>query len=277
VQTSHYPGMVRLPHLAGALTYAAAWLVPWRSVYRVRPHDTDLAFLVHRRDVIGRHIAKYGTYEAAMTGWIARHLASSPEGIFIDVGANMGWHAVQAARHPNVETVVAFEPDAFNAWLLDRNLSINHVDNVVVCACALGARSGIAKLHRYKPSNLGRHSLIADYGRGTKLVPVRDLDGALDNLHLGDRRIVALKIDVEGYEPAVIDGASRALIRADVVVLEYTPTLSRDGGLSVDRMIDRLHRCGFKAFALDEAGSLTPLEPEWLRAFEGQMDVIWTR
>jgi FkbM family methyltransferase len=273
----HYPGMVRLPHLAGALTYAAAWLVPWRSVYRVRPYDADLTFFVHRRDVIGRHITKYGTHEPAMTGWIARHLASSPEGIVVDVGANMGWHAIHAARHRAVETVVAFEPDSFNTWLLDRNLSINHVDNVVVCACAVGARSGIAKLHRYKSSNLGRHSLIADYGRGTKLVPVRDLDGALDNLHLGDRRILLLKIDVEGYEPAVIDGAGRALIRADVVILEYTPRLSHDGGLSVERMIDRLQRCGFKSFALEESGNLAPLEPEWLRAFDGQMDVIWTR
>jgi FkbM family methyltransferase len=269
--------MVRLPHLAGALTYAAAWLVPWRSVYRIHPRDGDLSFLVHRRDVIGRHITKYGTHEPAMTGWIDRHLAGSPQGIVVDVGANMGWHSIHAARHAAVETVVAFEPDAFNAWLLDRNLSLNRVDNVVVCACALGARAGIAKLHRYKSSNLGRHSLIADYGRGTKLVPVRDLDGALDSLHLGDRRILLLKIDVEGYEPAVIDGADRALIRADAVILEYTPRLSQDGGLSVDRMIDRLRHCGFKAFGLGDGGKLTPLEPEWLRAFDGQMDVIWTR
>ncbi len=269
--------MVRLPHLPGALTYAAAWLIPWRSVYRVRPHGTNLAFLVHRRDVIGRHIAKYGTHEAVLTAWIVRHLAGSPAGIVVDVGANMGWHAIHAARHPAVETVVAFEPDAFNAWLLDRNLSINKVGNVVVCAHALGARSGLAKLHRYKPSNLGRHSLIADYGRHTKLVPVRDLDSTLDNLNLGDRRILVLKIDVEGYEPAVIDGASRSLIRADVVILECSPSLSHAGGLSIDRMIDRLHHYGFKSFALEDDGSLMPFAPERLRAIEGQMDVIWTR
>jgi FkbM family methyltransferase len=269
--------MARLPHLPGALTYAAAWLIPWRSVYRVRPHDSNLTFLVHRRDVIGRHITKYGTHEAALTAWIGRHLADSPRGIVVDVGANMGWHAVHAARHSAVETVVAFEPDPFNAWLLDRNLSINKVDKVVVCAHALGARPGLGKLHRYKASNLGRHSLIADYGRDTKLVPVRDLDGTLDNLNLGDRRILVLKIDVEGYEPAVIDGASRALIRADAVVLECSPSLSRAGGLSIERMIDRLHHYGFKSSALEDDGRLTPVDPERLQAIDGQMDVIWTR
>jgi len=195
----------------------------------------------------------------------------------VDVGANMGWHAVHASRHPAVETVVAFEPDAFNAWLLERNLSINKVSNVVVCAHALGARPGLAKLHRYKPSNLGRHSLIADYGRDAKLVPVRDLDGTLDDLNLADRRILLLKIDVEGYEPAVIDGASRALIRADVVVIECSPALSGAGGLSIDRMIDRLHHYGFKSSALGADGRLTAVAPERVRAIEGQMDVIWTR
>jgi FkbM family methyltransferase len=269
--------MFRLPSSVGTLTYAAAWLVPWRPLYRVRPHDTDLAFIVHRRDVIGRHIAKYGAHESGLTNWIARHLATSPPGIFVDAGANIGWHAVHAARQATVETVVAFEPDALNAWLLDQNLSLNNVDNVAVCAHALGARSGLAKLHRYKASNLGRHSLIANYGLGAKLVPVCALDSALDNLGLGDRRILVLKIDVEGYEPAVIEGAHRALERTDVVILEYSPNLSRAGGLSIDGMTDELYRHDFKPFSLGDDGSLTPIAHEMLRTFDGQMDIIWMR
>lgn len=269
--------MFRLPSPVGMLAYAAAWLIPWRSLYRVRPHDTSLAFIVHRRDAIGRHIAKYGAHEPALTSWIARHLATSPPGIVVDVGANLGWHAVHAAKHAAVETVVAFEPDAFNAWLLDQNLSLNNIDNVAVCAHALGARSGLAELHRYKASNLGRHSLIANYGLGAKLVPVCALDSALDNLGLGNRRILVLKIDVEGYEPAVIEGAHRALERTDVVILEYSPHLSRAGGLSIDGMTDALYRCDFKPFSLGDDGNLTPIAHETLRAFDGQMDIIWMR
>jgi Methyltransferase FkbM domain len=96
-------------------------------------------------------------------------------------------------------------------------------------------------------------------------------------LGLGDRPILVLKIDVEGYEPAVIEGANQALTRTRAVVLEYSPGLSRDGGLSTYAMIDRLQRSGFRAFSLGGNGSLEPLEREWLAAFDGQMDIIWTR
>lgn len=269
--------MFRLPSPAGSLAYAAAWLIPWRPFYRVHADDADLTFVAHRRDVIGRHIAKYGAHEPALTAWIAGRLANSPEGILVDVGANIGWHAIHAARHAAVDMVVAFEPDAFNAWVLDQNLSINNVEKVLVCACALGARSGIATLNRYKTSNLGRHSLIANYGRGTKRVPLRDLDGALDNLGLGDRRILILKIDVEGYEPAVIEGASRALDRIDAIALELSPRLSRDGGLSISTMVDRLHGCGFSSFSLASDGGLTPFDLKGAEDSEGQFDVIWIR
>ena len=67
-----------------------------------------------------------------------------------------------------------------------------------------------------------------------------DLDSALDALGLGERRVLVLKIDVEGYEPAVIEGAARTLARADAVVLEYSPDLGEGGGLSAGAMVDRL-------------------------------------
>lgn len=89
-------------------------------------------FFVHRRDLIGRHIAKYGSHEPVLTRWISDYLATSSRGLFVDVGANLGWYAVHAAQHTAVETVIAFEPDSFNGWLLDRNLSLNGIDNVIV-------------------------------------------------------------------------------------------------------------------------------------------------
>jgi hypothetical protein len=93
---------------------------------------------------------------------------------------------LHAARHPSVDAVVAFEPDLFNAYLLDRNLCANRIDKVVISACAIGARPRTARLYRYKSSNLGRHSLLKDYGRGFRVVPQLDLDTALDELGFGE-------------------------------------------------------------------------------------------
>src|SRR5262245_21575689 len=188
--------MVTIPRLGGTLAFLMSWLVPWHPIFRVRSARSNLAFFVHHRDAIGRHIAKYGTHEPLLTRWLSDYLAAARPGIVVNVGANVGWHALHAATQPKVEAVVAFEPDPFNAWLLDRNLSANQIGKVVVNACAVGAKPGMLKLYRYKTSNSGRHSAAVDHGFGSRSVPVVDLDGALAGLQLGSKTISALKIDV---------------------------------------------------------------------------------
>ncbi|MDO8878643.1 MAG: FkbM family methyltransferase, partial [Pseudolabrys sp.] len=256
----------------------AAWLMPWRMAFKTRAKDSKLWFYVHWRDLIGRHIAKYGVHEPLITAWMAETLAAAPaQGIVVDVGANLGWHVLHAAQFPKVDTVVGFEPDPFNAWLLDRNLAVNKVDKAVVSACAVGARNGIARLFRYRSTNFGRHTLLTDYGYGSRLVPLVDLDSALDALGLGERRVLVLKIDVEGYEPAVIEGAARLLARTDAVVLEYSPDLGDAGQLSTGAMIGRLEAAGFAPHRFDDGHRVAPLTMAELRATTGQMDVIWLR
>jgi len=174
--------------------------------------------------------------------------------------------------------VVAFEPDPFNAWLLDRNVSANQIDKVVVVAAALGASRGTVRLHRYKASNFGRHSAIADHAHGSAAtVPLVDLDGTLQDLGFAERPVCVLKIDVEGYEPAVLAGAARTLALTDAIVLEYSPALSRTGGLSIEDMLAMLERSGFAPFALRDDGSLEPLDVIGLIAHEQQVDLIWLK
>ena len=267
---------MRTPRIWGTAQFLAAWLTPWRPAFRIRARD-GLSFYVHHRDLIGRHIAKYGTHEPIPTRWLDSYLAAAKPGLFIDVGANLGWHAVHAGQHRAVETVVAFEPDPFNAWLLDRNLTVNGVANAIICTAAVGATSGTAALHRYKSSNYGRHSLIADHGFNSRTVPLTSIDDALDALGLADKPIAAIKIDVEGYEPAVIAGAARALSRTGAVILEYSPDLGRAGGLDATAMIDAFLAAGFTTYALDEEARPKPVAPGTLRDFVGQMDLVLLR
>ena len=189
----------------------------------------------------------------------------------------MGWHALHAAQHQTIEAVVAFEPDPFNAWLLDRNLSANGIDKVVVSTCAVGAKTGVARLFRYKGSNFGRHSIVADYGFGSRTVQLTDLDSALAGMQFGGQRVAALKIDVEGYEPAVIEGASQTLTRTDVVITEYSPDLSRAGALSSNNMIEHLHNAGFTPFVLRSTGGTVRIDLGELRGLDGSIDVIWAK
>jgi FkbM family methyltransferase len=263
----------KLPRLLGTLGFLAAWLVPWRPAFRARA-KSGLRFSVHHRDAIGRHIAKYGMHEPLVTAWIGRFLDGVDNALVVDVGANLGWHALHAAKHRNVAQVVAFEPDPFNAWLLHRNVTENHAQNVIAETRALGAEPGVATLFQYKSSNAGRHSLAVDHGFGSRQVPLIDLDGALGELGLADRRIALIKIEVEGYEPAVLAGAAGALARTDAVLMEYSSDWSRAAGFSAEETLGRLQALGFVPFALLSGGGVVLTDFQALGRFEGSLDVV---
>jgi Methyltransferase FkbM domain len=152
---------------------------------------------------------------------------------------------------------------------------VNSIDKVVINTCAVGRQRGAVRMHRYKSANYGRHSLLANYGYGSRTVPITDLDTALDALGLADRRVLILKIDVEGYEPAVVAGAKQTLARTDVVIIEYSPELSRSGGLSVSDMLDQLRAGGLTPHKLATDGYIEEMTADDLRHFEGQVDLIW--
>jgi FkbM family methyltransferase len=270
-------GMLHIPRPIGTLKFLLAWLIPWRPAFLVSAEPSKLKFFVYHRDMLARHVAKYGHYEPDLTAWIAQHLQRPSRGIVVDVGANLGWHAIHAAVQDAVETVVAFEPDAFNAWLLDRNLSINHIDNVIVNKCVVGAQRGVVRLYRYKGSNLGRHSVVHDYGFGARSVPMFDLDTALDGLGVANRRVLLLKIDVEGSEPSVIAGAARTLAQTDAVVLEYSPDLYRAAGTPVQPMIDLMYSGGFAPHRVETGGRLVPISVDDLSSLQWQVDLVWLK
>lgn len=247
---------------AGALQHVLARLNPFSNYTWARDRATGLRFRVNVRDVVGRHILRFQGYEHALTAWLVQRLdAAGSDGVFVDVGANLGWYSLQAARRDSVARVVAIEPELGNHQLLRTNIERNRLGpKVHAIACAAGAGPGLAMLHSYKPSNLGKHSLAVDHGRGGGWVGVEALDTLLDRLGLGDAPIAAIKIDVEGYEPQVLQGAKRALARTGALLIELSPDLSRQGGLDLPSMIDAIRAAGLHPAIWDREGPVPDFE-----------------
>jgi len=159
----------------------------------------------------------------------------------------------------------------------DRNKAENGIDNVILVVAALGAHCATVRLNRYKTSNLGRHSAAADFSQGSSSVPLVDLDSALANIGMGGMPVSVLKIDVEGFEPAVIEGAKRTLARTRAVVVEVQPSLHGAAGLSVEDMLGHLGAAGFLPHVLSGDGTLAGVDiVEYLKQ-QDCCDVIWTR
>lgn len=243
---------------AGALKHVLARANPFSSYTWARDRATGLRFRVNVRDVVGRHILRYQGYEHALTAWLVQRLdAAGKAGVFVDVGANLGWYTLQAARRDSVAHVVAIEPELGNQQLLRANIERNRLGSKVhALACAAGAGPGLAMLHSYKASNLGKHSLAVDHGRGGGWVGVEALDTLLDRLGLDDAPIAAMKIDVEGYEPQVLQGARQALTRTRALLIELSPDLSRQGGLDLPSMIDAIAAAGLHPAIWDREGAV---------------------
>lgn len=243
--------------LLGSLKYMLLRLNPFLEQAWTTHRASGLKFRVSLRDVVGRTILRRQSYEPDLTAWLLAGFDRDSPGNFVDVGANIGWYSLQAARCPKVRRVVAIEPDVGNHLLLQTNIDRNAMDSRIdAVACAAGSQAGLARLHRYKASNLGRHSLLEDSGHGGGWISIQTVDGVLDGLGLGEEHIAAIKMDVEGYEPLVLAGASKALQRSCALLVELSPALSAGGGTDLGAMLDSIAAAGFVPEIWDGPGAV---------------------
>ncbi|MGW5352154.1 FkbM family methyltransferase [Streptomyces sp. NPDC004031] len=200
-----------------------------------------------------------GVYEPQETALLRTLFA--PGMRVLDAGANVGYFSLLAARHIGPAGVVhAFEPEPVNFRVLRRNVTASGYGNIETWACALSDRSGTQALYLSR-SNLGRHSFAFSNVPATGAavdVPTRTLDAFAADL-LDDGPPILLKIDVEGAEGRVLDGAADLLARDAVTVwFELWPEGIANSGGDPDRLLRRLEGYGFHAALYDDV-ALTPV------------------
>jgi len=141
---------------------------------------------------------------------------------FWDVGANTGYYAVMLAK--NFDRVRAFEPNPNAVELLSRKITKKRIQNVRIIPVALSDSTGKSRLYLHtqvREKTIGSsNSLIPSFnaaGQGSDnskdISPVPFVEvqtDTVDNL-LGNERIDLMKIDVEGAEFMVLNGATKTL------------------------------------------------------------------
>jgi len=236
-----------------------------------------LTFTGPAADCITRHIYRLGAHEPHITRYLIDHVRLGREDVAFDVGANLGWYSVLLDRlsEPGAR-IFAFEPDPESYRLLLRNLAANQASRVTALNVALGARPGFAQLHRYRSTNNGRHTLLeGNHEGGLVRVPVDTLADLWDREQLGGRALRFLKIDVEGYEYFVLQGAGELLRRCACLQLEYSPDSFEPAGLAAGALIELLRGAGLNA-SVFEQGELVPISYQELARVDSQRDLILT-
>jgi FkbM family methyltransferase len=185
---------------------------------RVRGRDARIAHGVGRGLWFnpGRSNAGYalGTSEPLLQR--AFSLLLRPGMTVLDVGANVGFQSVLAAHLVGAQgRVVGFEPLPENAARAAHNARLNRFDHLQVMEAAVADADGEATFQISDEPNWGRLQGTPPQARGTLAVRVRSIDSVAAELGLHPS---AIKIDVEGGELKVLEGARRTL-EADRPVL----------------------------------------------------------
>ncbi len=166
--------------------YDRKFLIDWNH-----PVDKKIAFQMFEHDRLTHFVATAESVNA---------------NTFLDIGAHAGLYSILInAKLPHAE-IHAFEPDSTNGGQLHANLFLNRLANsVTVHPIGLSDREDVL---RFAASNEHEHrafSKISDQGSITIVVK------PLDHVLTLEGRIIAMKIDVEGHEVEVLQGAKSIL------------------------------------------------------------------
>lgn len=267
----------RLQYEIRGWAYLAKCLNPLSPTITIRDLPLGIKLNAYKRDAVGRGLYRRKIHEPALTKLLLTRFAGPAERNFIDVGANIGYFSCLMSKlaGPNGK-VLAVEPEPNNLKLLEQNLKINRLTNVTVHPCALGAAEGSAKLGIYKPANRGRHSIVDTDAKPTIEVRVRTLDDLAKSSAGNVASWSLVKIDVEGYEGFVLEGAKQTLARMEILVMEFSPALLRKAGLDPASLLDKLSRIFSRIYRIDRT-DLVPTSARDCLGNETQTELVFER
>lgn len=170
--------------------------------------------------------------------------------LLVDVGANVGMYTIWAAKTRGAR-VFAFEPEAQNYALLNRNIFLNQVSDTVTAFCvALSDEKKFDRLHLSGVSIGGScHSFGEEVDFNLRPARFQQSQGcfstSLDRL-IADKVLPPpnhVKIDVDGFEHKVLTGAANAIRHENLrsVLVEVNTNLNEHMAI-----VDELSRLGFE-------------------------------
>lgn len=263
-----------------AVRYSTMWPQLWGYVVRVRKHyarssppleiDTTIEGDIKIRTSLSDHIEAQlywqGFQEAdeGVLRLIKRYLP--PDGIFIDIGANIGSFTLVAARIATRGEVHAFEPSDHHFSRLSRNVALNHFENVALNKKGLDDKTGYATLFLPKlngeMNNSGAASLYtsadASSTQVTEEVELILLDDYVRTN--GIDRIDLIKIDIEGAEFNALKGSIETLQRfRPIVLMELDRDNLERAGCEPDAILGFWHDLNYRVSRIMNNGEIVPI------------------
>ena len=196
------------------------------------PFEQDFFGLVYTGNAanyIDRIVFLCGAYEKFMLFFLEDIVSSLSlgDGIFIDIGANVGNHTLYMSRL--MREVHAFEPYDTVLNELQKKIRMNRIKNVYSHRIGLSNQCKILPFYSPQGKNLGTGSFCPEFkdgGQFYKSLPVTTGDLFFRENDIENIKII--KIDVEGHERQVLEGLAKTLsLYRPIILFEMSPETSR--------------------------------------------------
>ena len=181
-------------------------------------------FLNPEDEGVSPRISYHGWYEGGTTRLFERLL--KPGMRFVDVGANIGWFSLLAARLiGNNGVVYAFEPEVSCVNLLKKSVQANHFENLRIEQLCVSNSVGSVVLHVAVASHGGNSTTRPSKSQSYQFSRPQACTSLDVYFEESRRSISLLKVDVEGAEPEVLEGAQRLISSqlVDRIIMEWNP------------------------------------------------------
>jgi FkbM family methyltransferase len=172
-----------------------------------------------------------------------------PRSWVIDIGANIGFFTERFAKWTrDGGRVIAVEPDCYNVALLKQRLARCSIESVDIHQAAATERSGTVYLQR-NSDNPGDHR-ISDAGETIAAVTIDDLVEKA-----GNPDVALIKIDTQGSERRVLQGASKTLQRCKpTLFIEIDDQALRQYGTTAAEVLGELSGQQYQLYRISRSG-----------------------
>lgn len=208
---------------------------------------------------VGWHLLHFGCYEPMLRRIIRANLVKGA--VAIEIGANIGWHTLLMSEIVGCEGHIhAFEASPAIANEIKYNCMANGIQNCTIHELAIASEPSFMTFKVYAPNsnNAGDGFLQQEENDGDSHLAVVEVR-SLDSFEI--RRCNFLKIDVEGFEPAVLLGAQLTIETCrPVIVFEHVIEhieRARLKQIDLDAMFSKL---SYDLFQFDDRKSPTKIE-----------------
>ncbi len=213
--------------------------------------------ILDKNDSLG--LSVWGVYEEAQTSLVKKEIEK--DSWILDIGANIGYYTLLFSRLAGLGgRVFAFEPDPENFFVLKSNLENNNISNVIAESVAVGESSGELKLFR-NLENAGDSRVFSVASHiPAETIAVIKLDDYFKEEDVA--KIKFVKIDVQGFEIAVLRGMKKILGATGnlKVMVEFWPKAIAAAGFNPREFFTIFRESGFSIFRIDEKNkSLIPV------------------